>query len=125
MTSRATSFATYKDLVGYINCLLAGGTERGCYRKGDNGTGAWGDVTAQVHTPMVALPPGEIAAKWGTSTKGRGKKVTVKLSIGREFIAEVRDKAPAGVIDLNPAALIAAGLPQDTELSTRATWNWV
>jgi hypothetical protein len=74
---------------------------------------------------MVALPPAQIAAKWGTSKKGRGKKVRVELAIGNSFVAEVRDKGPNGVIDLNPAALLAAGLPQDTELSTQATWNWI
>lgn len=125
MKSKATSFATFKDLVGYIDCLLAGGTENGCYRKGDNGRGAWGDVTAQVHTPMVALPPGEIAAKWGTSKAGRGKLVKVTLAVGNTFTAEVRDKSPAGVIDLNPASLKAAGLPIDTELNTTATWSWL
>ncbi len=128
MTSRATSFATYQDMVAYIKCRNNGGSETGCYSRGDSGIGAWGDVTAQIHTPMVALPVSEMVKKWGTSKAARGKKVRVTLpqvGNGRTFAAEVRDKGPAGVIDLNPASLILAGLPEDQELQTTAEWSWV
>jgi hypothetical protein len=127
-TARATSFATFKDLRNYIKCLLAGGSETACYANGDNGEGAWGDVTAQASVAMVALPVSEMEKKFGkgNSRAARGKLVRVTLA-GRvqSFTAEVRDKAPDGVIDLNPGALVAAGLPVDTELSTTATWEWV
>ena len=76
---------------------------------------------------MVAIPPGEMEARFGKgkSKLARGAKVRVTLKGGKPFIAEVRDKAPKGVIDLNPGALVAAGLPSDTELNTTAEWEWV
>lgn len=127
MKANATSFATFRDLVNYIRCLLNGKSETACYNFGDNGTGAWGDVTAQVRTPMVALPPSALRAKWGSTKAGRGKKVRVLLEDqGHEkwFNAIVGDISPEGVIDLNPAALDAAGLPIDTELDCDAEWEW-
>jgi hypothetical protein len=117
MSMRATSFATYKDLKGYINCLVKGGSARGCLRVGDNGTGAWGANTAQTKTPMCALPPG---------LGGNGTKVKVRItSSGRSVICERRDIGPKGVVDLNPAALLALGMSQETELSTPATIEFV
>lgn len=118
-TSRATSFATYQDLVGYIKCLLGGDSETHCYNYGDNGVGASGKTTAQIHTPMVALP--------AHSALGKHVSITLQAGFGHgePFIAEVADIGPEGVIDLNPAALIAAGLPEDKELSCSASWEWV
>lgn len=125
-TARATSFSGLKDLVAYIDCLLAGGTETHCYSKGDNGRGAWGDVVATIAHPMVALPVSEMEAKFGhgNSHEAKGKLVTITLQGGQPFQAQVMDKAPAGVVDLNPGALIAAGLPMDTELDVPAVWEW-
>lgn len=125
VSARATSFATLKDLEAYIRCLLAGGTENGCYSKGDSGRGAWGDLTAQLVTPMAALPVSAMIARFGTSRPARGKKILVRLSTGQEVICEVRDKGPEGVVDLNPAALEKLGLRTDTELNARATWHWL
>lgn len=127
-SARATSFATLRDLRGYINCLLRGGSESGCYNYGDNGTGSWGDVTAQLQTPMCALPPAEMTKQWGSSVKARGKKVLVMFNFGgmmRTVVCECRDKGPSGVVDLNPAALQQAGLSSDTELNVPATWQWI
>ena len=91
MNARFTSFATYQDLVGYINCLLAGNSATFCYNKGDK-------------------------AAWG-------KKV--KCTIGRKtFFCEVADIGPVGVCDLNPAALLAANLPEDQELNVQGEWEW-
>ena len=126
-TARATSFATLKDLHGYIKCLLDGHTESYCYNFGDNGEGAWGDITAQLHTPMVALPPAEMRARWGSTKGAHGKSVIVTLNgqgHGHSFVAVVADIGPPHVIDLNPAALAAAGLPTDTELDCAASWDW-
>jgi hypothetical protein len=56
------------------------------------------------------------------------KKVRVTLSIGHKkpFECICRDIAPPGVIDLNPAALIAAGLDPDDDIDdTHAQWKWV
>ena len=127
MLAKATSFATLKDLYNYIKCRNSGGSETFCYSKGDNGEGAWGDMTATLKTPMVAIPPSEMVARFGkgNSKLARGARVRVILKGCNPFIAEVRDKAPPGVIDLNPAALVAAGLPSDTELNTIAVWEWV
>lgn len=127
-SARATSFATLKDLEGYIRCLQRGNSSKTCYLYGDNGRGAWGDLTAQLKTPMCALSSASMAAQWGTSAKARGKLVLVKFRWGgkdREVLCECRDKGPAGVVDLNPAALLKAGLPTDTELNVTATWQWV
>lgn len=118
-TARATSFATLKDLRGYIKCLLNGGSETHCYNYGDNGTGAWSDNTAQLQIPMVALPP-------HVAVHNKMVRVTLEASQGTNvFIAKCCDKAPDGVIDLNPAALVAAGLPSDCELDCPAQWEWV
>jgi len=112
MKLRATSFATFKDLVGYIRCRDAGGSARSCLWLGDNGQGAWGDTTAQLHTPMVALSRANGAQKH--------RKVRVTVDGCKPFNAIVGDIGPSGVVDLNPAALLAAGLPIDAELSRPA-----
>lgn len=125
--ARSTSFATLKDLRGYINCLLKGGSPTYCYNKGDNGTGYAGANTAQLDKPLVAIPPAEMRKRWGTTKAAHLKFVRVKLDIGHKqpFLAQVGDIGPVGVVDLNPAALVAAGLRSDTELSASATWEWV
>ena len=124
-TAKMTSFATYKDLVGYIKCLLNGGSENYCYSKGDNGVGSTGKITAQEHTPMVALPKAEVVAKWGSVKAAAGKRVRVQLPSCPAFEAEYADTAPAGVCDLNPASLKAAGLSPETELNVTGTWEWI
>lgn len=125
ITARATCFAGLKDLRGYIKCLLDGGSETYCYSKGDNGEGAWGDITATTETAMVAVPPSEMRKKWGSTKEARGKLVRLTVQGHKPITAEVRDKAPEGVIDLNPGALLALGLPLHTELNAPATWEWV
>ncbi len=124
MNAKLTSFATYQDLVGYIKCLQDGNSSEFCYRKGDNGVGASGKTTAQIRVPMVAIPTSEMKAKWGSTSAAWGKKVKVTLK-GKSAICEVADIGPKGVCDLNPAALIALGLPQDMELSEQGSWEWV
>lgn len=123
-TARFTSFATYQDLVGYIKCLQAGGSTNYCYNKGDNGVGASGKTTAQIHTPMCAIPPAEMIARWGSKKAAYGKVIECRL-MGKTIRCEVADIGPAGVCDLNPAALLRLGLSQDTELSVSGTWTWV
>jgi hypothetical protein len=123
-TARFTSFATYKDLVNYIKCLQKGNSSTFCYAKGDNGVGASGKVTAQTKTPMCALPQHELSTKWGSARKAYGQKVRAHLR-GRTVELEVADLGPKGVCDLNPAALIAFGLDQETELNEIGTWEWI
>jgi hypothetical protein len=126
VAARATSFATLKDLEGYIRCLQSGKSSTRCYSYGDNGRGAWGDLTAQLKVPMCALPPEAMIRQFGNSRLARGKKILVTLTgRAREVICEVRDKGPNGVVDLNPAALEKLGLPSDTELNEPATWRWL
>lgn len=124
MKAKLTSFATYQDLVGYIKCLQAGHSSTFCYNRGDNGVGASGKTTAQINTPMAAIPSAEMKRKWGSTKKAWGKKVHVKFE-DREAIAEVADIAPVGICDLNPAMLIAMGWPQDKELSVQGSWEWM
>jgi hypothetical protein len=121
---RATSFATYQDLVNYIKCLQKGGSTDYCYDFGDNGVGASGKTTAQRNIPMCALNSAVLQAKWGTTSAAWGKLVRVTLigmGHGNPFECEVADLGPEGVIDLNPASLISAGLPEDTELDCPAS----
>ena len=117
--ARATSFSTLKDLRAYIKCLIDGGSPRHCLNVGDNGEGAWGDNMAQLTVPYVALPP-------SVGVHNKHLRVVLK-GMGHEkpFECICGDKGPDGVIDLNPAALIAAGLPSDTELDCPAEWEWV
>lgn len=127
-SATATSFATLKDLESYIRCLLRGGSETHCYNYGDNGRGAWGDLTAQLTVPMCALPPDDMIAQYGSSNAAHGKKVLVMFTFNgvvRAVVCTVGDKGPPGVIDLNPAALQKADLPTDTELSVPATYYWL
>ncbi len=118
MQLRLTSFATYKDLVGYIKCRDDGHNHppEFCYNRGDNGVGAWGDVTATTKVAMCAMEPALLAQHYGHSSDARGRKVSVTLN-GRTIECEIRDKGPHGVCDLNPGALIALGLDQETELN--------
>jgi hypothetical protein len=56
------------------------------------------------------------------------KNVRVTLSIGHKELFECicRDIGPLGVIDLNSAALIAAGLNPDADIDdSHAQWEWV
>ena len=126
MKARATSFATMKDMVGYIRCRDEGGSAKACLSQGDNGIGCWGDVTARLDVAMCAVPRSEMVRHWGSKNNARGKQVRVNLTQrGAVIICEVRDQAPDGIIDLNPGALIEAGMPPDTELNEPAEWEWL
>jgi PAS domain-containing protein len=123
-----TSFATYQDLVGFADAV-----EKGCdfyqaLNYGDNGRGASGHVTAQVHTPMCALSKSTIEAKWGSLSAAWGKKVVIVCQADgdRKVIAELADYcSSAGICDLNPAALEMMGWKQDEELSADGQWDWL
>ncbi len=118
MILRLTSFATYKDLVGYIRCRddQHNHSSDFCLNFGDNGVGAWGDITATTKTAMCAMEPALLASHYGSSHDARGRKVSVTLN-GSSVVCEIRDKGPHGVCDLNPGALVALGLDQETELN--------
>jgi hypothetical protein len=118
----AISFADPQDLADYA--------VSGSFAKGDNGIGCWGDVTAQEHTPMCALPPEDIIAQWGglTAKAARHRRVTVSAN-GREVVCLLADHMPAKAhitnnagIDLNPAA--AKRLALKPPFLVPALWSW-
>ena len=119
MNARATSFATRQDLARFARCVTEGGTPKHCLNVGDNGVGAWDDSTWNPEGPAICALPAGIAV--------HNKKVRVTLSIGHKnpFECICRDVGPPGVIDLNPAALIAAGLDPDEDINdSHANWEW-
>jgi hypothetical protein len=125
----ASSFADPQDIADY--------ERSGSLARGDNGIGCWGDLTAQEVTPMCALPPEDVIAKWG-SMKGkhaRRKKVRVNITgsggtlTRKEVVCELADRMPSkknikngAGIDLNPAAAKALGL--NPPFLVHAEWEW-
>ena len=118
----ASSFADAKDLADYART--------GSFAAGDNGIGCWGDITAQLETPMCALPPEDIVAKWGgmKAKVARGRRVNVRAN-HREVICLLADRMPAKAkikngagIDLNPAA--AKRLALEPPFLVAAQWSW-
>jgi hypothetical protein len=118
-TARATSFATRRDLAAFAICVSSGESVRHCLSVGDNGVGKWNEPTWKPHGDAICALHHSIAR--------HNAIVVVQLSIGhkRPFRCFVRDVSPVGVIDLNPAALIAAGLDQDADLDCAATWHYL
>lgn len=118
MNAQATSFATRQDLARFAAYVTAGHSPQAALSVGDNGIGSFGDATWRPDgPPMCALPHG---------LGHRGMKVHVTLSLPetKPFDCICADTSPAGVIDLNPAALLAAGLSADHELNDpHATWT--
>jgi hypothetical protein len=130
MMTKASSFADLADVRAFQRCKAKGGSDTECFKVGDNGIGCWGDVTAQEHTPMCALPPEDIIAKCGSmkSRAARGKRVHVTAN-GRETICLLADRMPAkknirngAGIDLNPAAAKQLGLKPPFLIP--AEWSW-
>ena len=89
---------------------------------GDNGIGQFGKITAQTHTPMVALHADDMKAKWGSVAGAAHRKV--KVTIGsRSVIASVEDRLGVrGRIDLTPAAAKALGITPPFLM--KCTWSW-
>jgi len=119
MNARATSFSTRQDLARFAKCVTDGGSVTHCLSVGDNGVGAWGDnVWDPSGPPICALPS-------GVAVHNRQVRVTLSIGSGRPFNCICRDIAPEGVIDLNPAALLAAGLTVDQDINDpNAQWAW-
>ena len=107
---KATSFATRQDLAAFARRaaqFLTRSQLDECLSVGDQGIGAWGDATW--HTtgqPMCALPH-----PWQHNERVR---VTIPQLGSVECL--VMDRAPTGVVDLNPAALFALCLPPDEDI---------
>jgi len=125
----ASSFADLADVRAYKQAIANGKTEQQAFAVGDNGVGAWGDVTATRLKPMCALPPEDWKARWGNGHNARGKKVSVTYK-NKTVVGELRDTMPhkknitngAG-IDLNPAFAEAFGLRAPFMVHD-VRWEW-
>lgn len=96
---------------------------------GDNGVGCWGDVTAQLETPMCALPPEDMVQRWGSIFAARHKMVRVRAN-EKQCICMLADRMPAKAhikngagIDLNPGAAKVLGL--NPPFMVEAEWEWI
>jgi hypothetical protein len=125
MNAKITCFATLSDLRNYIAEIERGVSLKDALRKGDNGKGASGKITAQYHTPMVALPRVVIEGKFGNLKKAWGAKVKVSIRYKKDVVAEVADIGPPGICDINPAALVAMGYSPDEMISVEGEWTWI
>lgn len=114
----ASDFASLKDLAAYRAAKKRGLSDPAAFKLGDNGQGCWGDLTAQEHTPMCALPPETMAEWWGGKGAAKHQRVSVvDKASGLRCTCVVADIMPKRAnitngcgIDLNPAALIQLGL---------------
>ena len=124
--AKASSFADPADVAAFKKCKATGKTDQQCFKVGDNGIGQFGKITAQTHTPMVALHKDDMIAKWGSVNGAAHRLVSVTFK-GKTVTASVEDRlGVAGRIDLNPAAAAALGLtpPIDPD-TTVVVWAWV
>ena len=119
----ASSFADPADVKAFEKCKLTGKTDLQCFAVGDNGIGQFGKITAQEHTPMVAVHKTAMIARWGSIPAAAHRKVRVK--VGDKIIeATVEDRISApGRIDLNPACAKLLGLRPP--FVKPAFWQWV
>jgi len=121
----ATSFADPADIAAFKKCKAQGGTDKECFKVGDNGVGLWGDSTEEGTGPCCALPPED----WQHLTNPARTKVLVEFN-GLSIICELRDTMPhkanitngAG-IDLNPDAVKSIGLKPP--IKARVIWSFV
>lgn len=123
----ASEFATIQDLNAYHMAKARGLSDRQAFAIGDNGIGCWGDLTAQAHTAMAAIPPEHMAEEWGSVSAAKHQRILVlRGNISVECI--IADRMPhlanitngAG-IDLNPAASNALDLPKGGMV--KVTWG--
>lgn len=128
-TGKASSFADLKDVEAFKKCKATGKTGIECFRLGDNGVGCWGHNTAQLHTPMCAVPPDDMIEKWGSIKAAKLKHIKVTAN-GKTIECVLADRMPwkkniknGAIIDLNPAAAKALGLK--TPFMVKCSWDWV
>ena len=124
----ASNFADEADLRGFKAAKAHGLSDVQAFRYGDNCIGFWGEDTC-VDTPMCALPPEDLIAKWGSE---RARKIKyVRVTVGtKSVICLIADVMPhkryitnGCGIDLNPGAVKALGLR--APLKTPAVWEWL
>lgn len=123
---KASTFADPEDVRRYLRCKKRGGTDRECYRVGDNGIGKWGHPTASYSSPYIALP----YEVWQEAGAKGGELVRVAYN-GRVIIAQLGDTMPhldnitnGCGIDLNPSAGLMLGI-QPGETVDGVGWEWV
>ena len=122
-TYLASSFADEEDVRRFNECKDAGGTDHECFEVGDNGIGQFGSVTAQSHTPMVALHADDMVARWGSVEAAAHRRVRIERG-GLHCFAGVEDRCGRrGRIDLNPACLLA--LKMKAPCLEPVEWSWV
>jgi peptidoglycan hydrolase-like protein with peptidoglycan-binding domain len=118
----ASSFADPADVEAFKRCKATGKTDLQCFAVGDNGIGQFGKITAQDHTPMVAVHSDAMKAKWGSITGAAHRPVRVTVN-GKTVDATVEDRiSELGRIDLNPAAAKQLGLKPPFVVP--CSWNW-
>lgn len=110
-TLRATSFATRQDLAAFCRHVTRGETVEHALDFGDNGIGAWRDDTWRLSAPPIIALPSTIAE--------HNKEFYVRLPNRPSVVVKAicRDIAPPGVVDLNPAALLAFGYLADADIN--------
>jgi hypothetical protein len=121
--AEASSFADPADVRAFKRCKAEGKTDQQCFKVGDNGIGQFGKITAQDHTPMVAIHKDDMIARWGSVIAAAHRPVTVTIG-GKTIQATVEDRlGVAGRIDLNPACAKQLGLTPPF-LIKNCVWNW-
>lgn len=128
MKVTASDFASLKDLAAYKAAKKKGMSDVEAFKVGDNGVGCWGDITAQEHTYMCALPPDDMIAKFGSVKAAKHAKVLVTHK-GVQVLCILADRMPwkknirnGCGIDLNPAVLKALRLKSPVKISVE--WQW-
>ncbi len=116
--SFASDFASLADLAAFNKAKKAGLSDKRAFALGDNGIGCFGDLTAQIHTPMCALPPETMVEWFGSKNQAKHQKVKVMDALtSKVVVCIVADIMPKRAnitngcgIDLNPAALLCLDL---------------
>lgn len=93
-SATASSFADPADVVAFKRCKAQGKTDNECFKVGDNGVGQFGKITAQTHTPMVAIHESDMKARWGSVNAAAHRSVTVTAN-GKTVEATVEDRRAA------------------------------
>lgn len=104
----ASSFADPGDLKSFWKCKSKGGTDKECFKVGDNGIGFTGVNCADLNTCICALPREVWLEKWGTAGTASGQRVEVRYH-DEVYVGIMGDTMPAqryirnkAGIDLNP-----------------------
>lgn len=126
---KASSFADPADVEAFRICKLNGGSDRDCFKVGDNGVGYWGDDTSEGSGPSCALPPEDMEEKWGSVSAAKHKLVAVAVH-GKTVACTLKDRMPhrdnitnRAIIDLNPDACKLLGLTPPVMVDV--AWKWV